>query len=142
GRSGPAGFGAPSWPAYRRSRGRPSRWRARAGRRRHLRPRPTKTSARPSTARRHTLAERSAILAIPNERFTSAAARDTRQAAGPGLHSSVVDAEEGLASASVAADRPTRRLRFRSNLATGAFWLLGSVVVALAQPGSDRKLAA
>ena len=53
-----------------------------------------------------------------------------------------MDAEEGLASASVAADRPTRRLRFRSNLATGAFWLLGSVVVALAQPGSDRKLAA
>lgn len=51
-------------------------------------------------------------------------------------------ADESFASAAVAADRPTRGVRLRGHVGTGAFWLLGSVVVALAQPGSDRKLAA
>ncbi|MFL5915697.1 MAG: hypothetical protein ACJ752_08685 [Gaiellaceae bacterium] len=51
-------------------------------------------------------------------------------------------ADEGLASAAVATGRPTRGVRLRSDLATGAFWLLGSVAVALAQPNSDRRLAA
>ncbi|HEY2741430.1 MAG TPA: hypothetical protein VGI69_04525 [Gaiellaceae bacterium] len=53
-----------------------------------------------------------------------------------------MDADEGFVSATVAADRPTRRVRLRANLATGAFWLLGSAVVVLAQPNTDRKLAA
>jgi hypothetical protein len=53
-----------------------------------------------------------------------------------------VRAQEGFVSAAVAADRPGRRARLRSNLGTGAFWLLGSAVVALAQPGTDRRLAA
>lgn len=51
-------------------------------------------------------------------------------------------ADEGLASAAVAAGRPTRGVRLRWGLGTGAFWLLGSAVVALAQPGNDRQLAA
>jgi hypothetical protein len=53
-----------------------------------------------------------------------------------------VRADESFASAAVAAGRPTRDVRLRSNLATGAFWLLGSAVAVLAQPGTDRKLAA
>jgi len=53
-----------------------------------------------------------------------------------------VRADEGLASAAVAAGRPTRGVRLRWGLGTGAFWLLGSAVVALAQPGNDRRLAA
>lgn len=51
-------------------------------------------------------------------------------------------ADEGLASADVATGRPNRGVRLRGILGTGALWLLGSVVVALAQPGTDRKLAA
>jgi hypothetical protein len=53
-----------------------------------------------------------------------------------------VRADEGFASAAVATGRPSRGVRLRSDIATGAFWLLGSVVVALAQPNSDRRLAA
>jgi hypothetical protein len=44
-------------------------------------------------------------------------------------------------TAGVSTDRPGRRVQ-RSILGTGAFWLLGSVVVALAQPSTDRALAA
>jgi hypothetical protein len=53
-----------------------------------------------------------------------------------------VSAEEGFVSAAGAADRPDRRDRLLSKLATAGFWLLGSAVVALAQPNSDRRLAA
>jgi hypothetical protein len=53
-----------------------------------------------------------------------------------------VRADESFPSAAVAADRPTRGVRVRSYLGTAAFWLIGSAVVVLAQPGSDRKLAA
>lgn len=45
-------------------------------------------------------------------------------------------------SAAVAPDRPTRRVLTRGNVATGAFWLIGSAVVAVAQPTTDRGLAA
>ncbi len=41
----------------------------------------------------------------------------------------------------VTTDRPARRAQ-RSNLATGAVWLLGSAVVTLAQANNDRRLAA
>jgi O-Antigen ligase len=53
-----------------------------------------------------------------------------------------VRADEGLTSAAVATSRSTRRVRLRGDIATGAFWLLGSIVVALGQPNSDRRLAA
>jgi hypothetical protein len=45
-------------------------------------------------------------------------------------------------SAAGTADRPDRHDHLRGKLATGVFWLLGSAVVAVAQPGSDRTLAA
>lgn len=51
-------------------------------------------------------------------------------------------ADEGLPSADVGAVRSTRGVRLGGNLATWAFWLLGSVVVTLAQPTTDRGLAA
>ena len=51
-------------------------------------------------------------------------------------------ADEGFASAAGVAGSPTRGVRLRTSLGTGAFWLLGSVVVAVAQPDSDRRLAA
>ena len=49
-------------------------------------------------------------------------------------------ADEGFASAA----RPTARIgaRLRSRLATAGFWLLGSAVVAVAQPSADRGIAA
>jgi hypothetical protein len=50
--------------------------------------------------------------------------------------------DEGFVSAATAADRPKRGLRLRSTLATWAFWLGGSAVVAVAQPTVDRGLAA
>src|SRR5262249_29339600 len=65
-----------------------------------------------------------------------------RDTAKRGLHSSVVRAQEGFVSAAAAADRPTRGARLRHTVGMGAFWLLGSAVVALAQPNSDRRLAA
>jgi hypothetical protein len=52
-----------------------------------------------------------------------------------------VSAKEGFVSAA-AADPLARQERLRSKLATGGFWLLGSAVVAVAQPSSDRTLAA
>ena len=51
-------------------------------------------------------------------------------------------ADESFASAAVAADRPTRGVRLRGSLGTAAPWLLGSTVVALAQPSTDRRIAA
>lgn len=51
-------------------------------------------------------------------------------------------ADEGLTSAAVATGRPTRGVRLRWHVGTGVFWLLGSAVVTLAQPGADRRLAA
>lgn len=42
----------------------------------------------------------------------------------------------------VAADPPSRRVGLRSNLLTAAFWGLGSALVAVAQPTTDRGLAA
>jgi hypothetical protein len=53
-----------------------------------------------------------------------------------------VRADESFASAAGAADRPDRHDRLRGKLATASFWLLGSALVAVAQPSSDRKLAA
>lgn len=56
-----------------------------------------------------------------------------------------MSAKEGLATAAVAkdrTDRPNRPVQLRSNLATAAFWLLGSALVAAAQPGTDRGIAA
>jgi hypothetical protein len=53
-----------------------------------------------------------------------------------------VSAEEGFVSAAVSADHPARRGQLRARLGTAAFWLLGSAIVALAQPNSDRRLAA
>ncbi len=50
-------------------------------------------------------------------------------------------ADEGLASAALAAD-PKRGLRLRTTLATGAFWLVGSALVAVAQPSAERGTAA
>src|SRR5437588_12886690 len=50
--------------------------------------------------------------------------------------------EGGPVTATAATDRPRRRLHSRGNLATAAFWLFGSALVALAQPGNDRRLAA
>ena len=52
-----------------------------------------------------------------------------------------VRAEEGLVTAA-ATEPPARRVQLRSNLATTAVWLLGSALVALAQPNSDRAVAA
>lgn len=45
-------------------------------------------------------------------------------------------------SAPATADHPTRDLLTRSNGAIAAFWLLGSAVVAVAQPTTDRGIAA
>jgi hypothetical protein len=53
-----------------------------------------------------------------------------------------VSAEEGFVSAAVSADHPNRRGRLRARLGTAGFWLLGSAVVVLAQPTSDRRVAA
>jgi hypothetical protein len=53
-----------------------------------------------------------------------------------------VSAKEGLGTPAVAAGHPTRGVQLRSHLATTAFWLLGSAVVVLAQPDSDRSVAA
>jgi hypothetical protein len=53
-----------------------------------------------------------------------------------------VSAKQGLATGAVATDRPGRRAQRRNTAATGAFWLLGSVVAVLAQPGTDRSIAA
>lgn len=53
-----------------------------------------------------------------------------------------MSAKEGLATGAIATDRPGRRVQRRTTLATGSFWLLGSVVVVLAQPGFDRSIAA
>jgi hypothetical protein len=53
-----------------------------------------------------------------------------------------VSAKQGLATGAVATDRPGRRAQLRNTAATAAFWLLGSVIVVLAQPGSDRSIAA
>jgi hypothetical protein len=53
-----------------------------------------------------------------------------------------VSVDEGVAG--LAAGRPgaaARRRRLRASLATGAVWVVGSAAVAVAQPGSDRKLA-
>ncbi|MFL5958810.1 MAG: hypothetical protein ACJ75G_00880 [Gaiellaceae bacterium] len=52
-----------------------------------------------------------------------------------------MSAEEGAVTAAVR-DRANRHLQRRSDVATAAIWLLGSAVVALAQPDSDRRLAA
>jgi hypothetical protein len=41
-----------------------------------------------------------------------------------------------------ARNRATRRVQLRATTTTVAFWVLGSGVVALAQPGTDRRLAA
>jgi hypothetical protein len=54
-----------------------------------------------------------------------------------------VSVDEGVAG--LAAGRPgavARRRRIRASLTTGAVWVVGSAAVAVAQPGSDRKLAA
>jgi hypothetical protein len=47
-----------------------------------------------------------------------------------------------LVSAAVSADRPAPRGRRRARLGAAAFWLLGSAIAVLAQPSSDRRLAA
>jgi hypothetical protein len=53
-----------------------------------------------------------------------------------------VTAKQGLATGAVATDRPGRLAQRRYSVATAVFWLLGSMVVVLAQPGSDRSIAA
>lgn len=50
--------------------------------------------------------------------------------------------EQGVARPLASTVQVSRRQTLRENLATGAFWLAGSAIVAAAQPGSDRKLAA
>lgn len=50
--------------------------------------------------------------------------------------------QDGVAGLAASAERVTGRWSLRANLATGIFWLLGSAIVAMAQPGTDRKLAA
>jgi hypothetical protein len=54
-----------------------------------------------------------------------------------------VTVDEGVAG--LASGRPgavARRRRIRASLTTGAVWVVGCTAVALAQPGSDRKLTA
>jgi hypothetical protein len=55
-----------------------------------------------------------------------------------------VSEKEGLAAAAASTNRsgPLRRMYLRGSLATAAFWLLGSAVVAVAQPNTDRSIAA
>ena len=50
--------------------------------------------------------------------------------------------KEALVTPAAEADKPSRRVQRRGNLAAAAFWLFGSALVALAQPGNDRRLAA
>lgn len=50
--------------------------------------------------------------------------------------------EQGVARPLASTGQVSRRNALRANLATGAFWLAGSAVVAVAQPGTDRRLAA
>lgn len=50
--------------------------------------------------------------------------------------------EQGVAGPTESTAQARRRQELRANLATGAIWLAGSAIVAAAQPGTDRKLAA
>jgi hypothetical protein len=50
--------------------------------------------------------------------------------------------KEALVTSAAEADRPSRRVQRRGNLAAAAFWLFGSALVALAQPNSARGIAA
>ncbi len=50
--------------------------------------------------------------------------------------------EQGVARPLASTGQVSRRHALRGNLATSAFWLAGSAVVAAAQPGTDRRLAA
>lgn len=52
--------------------------------------------------------------------------------------------KEGLAAAAASTNRSglLPRVHLRGNLATAAFWILGSALVAVAQPNTDRSIAA
>ena len=68
--------------------------------------------------------------------MTATAATDRQRRA------TLVAVKEALVTSAAEADRPSRRVQRRGNLAAAAFWLFGSALVALAQPNSARGIAA